>query len=76
MSCAPSPTAARFRALVTHFMSPTQSFRLHSYSDGEAQLRDDEALDDTEWRRLTAAAPAQARELLQVLAGLIVRLSV
>lgn len=30
-----------------------------------AQLRDDEALDDTEWRRLTAAAPAQARELLQ-----------
>jgi rhomboid protease GluP len=37
----PSPTAARFRALVTHFMSPTQSFRLHSYSDGEAQLRDE-----------------------------------
>jgi len=37
----PSPTAARFRALVTHFMSPTQSFRLHSYGDGEAQLRDE-----------------------------------
>ena len=30
-----------------------------------AQLRDDEALDDSEWRRLTAAAPAQAREILQ-----------
>lgn len=30
-----------------------------------AQLRDNEALDDSEWRRLTAAAPAQARELLQ-----------
>ncbi|MBI3368882.1 MAG: BamA/TamA family outer membrane protein [Burkholderiales bacterium] len=30
-----------------------------------ANLRDDEALDDTEWARLVAAAPAQARELLQ-----------
>lgn len=30
-----------------------------------AQLRDDESLDDSEWRRLTAAAPAQAREMLQ-----------
>lgn len=30
-----------------------------------ARLRDDESLDDTEWRRLSAAAPAQARELLQ-----------
>lgn len=30
-----------------------------------SRLRDDESLDETEWRRLMAAAPAQARELLQ-----------
>ncbi|NRF68069.1 BamA/TamA family outer membrane protein [Aquincola sp. S2] len=30
-----------------------------------AQVGDDESLDDTEWARLVAAAPAQARELLQ-----------
>jgi translocation and assembly module TamA len=30
-----------------------------------AQVRDDEALDETEWARLVAAAPAQVRELAQ-----------
>lgn len=30
-----------------------------------AEVRDDEALDDTEWARLVAAAPAQVRELAQ-----------
>lgn len=30
-----------------------------------AQVGDDESLDDAEWARLVAAAPAQARELLQ-----------